>query len=292
MKGILTMKKLLLFVLTAAMVLTLVIPAFAEDDFVSPVAGAGTQVAEHWIVEMPVDCTATFLKEADKLTAEQQNTFTAAENSLRSPDMANFSVHYLFYYIPTEEAKHPVNPEDAYILVNTVQNERCTAMQYLNGTWVILDTKYDPAETILTIKNANQEGPIVLGGRVTSSPSAPVVSSKKTSYLPLLVDAPEGSKAVSILDAADELSKEAQKTFADSQKTIRKDAPAGMAAQYFFYMSSDAAPSAVSMKIIDIDEVVVKQYKDGQWVELESQLNDDIATVQNLGDGPVVVFTK
>lgn len=98
---------------------------------------------------------------------------------------------------------------------------------------------------------------------------------------------------------------EAQKTFAAAQKQLAEAKPADMKAQYFFYVNivkTDAARSfsekydgavSLTVRIKNITDVVVKQFVDGKWVELEAIINaDGTVTILGVVEGPIAIFTK
>ena len=77
-----------------------------------------------------------------------------------------------------------------------------------------------------------------------------------------------------------------------------------MKTQYFFYVQIDKVeadgtttkhngPVDMIVKIENITEVVVKQFIDGKWVELEAVINDDgTITIKGVVEGPIAIFTK
>lgn len=140
------------------------------------------------------------------------------------------------------------------------------------------------------------------------SPVAPTVDPAATSPLPEVVLDPEleGYMVVELfaVERAGELGEAAQTSFADSQSALEEATPEGMTAQYFFYItayyvnvdgthSKVTEPFSVGFKIDNISEAVVKQFVNGEWIELETTISEDgIVMVKNAQDAPMAIFTK
>lgn len=124
-----------------------------------------------------------------------------------------------------------------------------------------------------------------------SSPVAPVASATKTAALPVVAGTlPEGVELVAVAN----LSAEAKETAIAAQAALKEAAPEGMAVKYFFYVvvESDGAVT-LTLKLANVESVVVKLFKDGKWVELKSVLNaDGTVTIEGVVDGPIAIFTK
>ena len=134
-------------------------------------------------------------------------------------------------------------------------------------------------------------------------------------------------------DKVEEMPVEEQKTFVAAQETLKEAAPKGMKAQYLFYAKvtkteADGTSSKVTGSVADdgtvksaaagnmtikldsilkavngnangnangkvVPNVVVKQFVDGKWIELETVINDDgTVTVMGVVDGPIAIFTE
>lgn len=143
-----------------------------------------------------------------------------------------------------------------------------------------------------------------------SSPVAEETSQTTTAPLPDVVEkevtTDDGAKVVIDLSAVNDeasLSNEAKETFAAAQESLAETAPAGMKAQYFFYatttkVNADGStesydkPVDITLKIDNVTKVVVKQFVNGQWVELETVMNPDgTITIKGVVDGPMAIFT-
>ena len=134
-------------------------------------------------------------------------------------------------------------------------------------------------------------------------------------------------------DKVEEMPVEEQKTFVAAQETLKEAAPKGMKAQYLFYAKvtkteTDGTSSKVTGSVADdgtvksaaagnmtikldsilkavngnangnangkvVPNVVVKQFVDGKWIELETVINDDgTVTIMGVVDGPIAIFTE
>jgi len=126
-----------------------------------------------------------------------------------------------------------------------------------------------------------------------SSPVAPAASASKTAALPVVAEAlPEGVQLVSVNDAA--LTAEAKEVFVAAQAELKEAAPEGMAVKYFFYVEAESdATATLVLKVANVENVVVKQFVDGKWVELKCVLNaDGTLTIEGVVEGPIAIFTK
>lgn len=143
------------------------------------------------------------------------------------------------------------------------------------------------------------------------SPNAPETSQTTTAPLPEIVEEEaktEDGAAVTVepvaADKVEEMPAEEQKTFVAAQEALKEAAPKGMKAQYFFYAkvtkteadgttAKSDTPAKMTVKVENAAKVVVKQFVDGKWVELETVINDDgTITIMGVVDGPIAIFTK
>lgn len=122
-----------------------------------------------------------------------------------------------------------------------------------------------------------------------SSPSAPVASENKTAALPVAAETlPEGVELV----AMTAVPAEAKETVVAAQAALKEAAPEGMAAKYFFYVDAEETVE-LTLKVAKAAEVVVMQFVDGKWIEVESVLNaDGTVTIKGVVEGPIAIFIK
>ena len=144
----------------------------------------------------------------------------------------------------------------------------------------------------------------------TASPTAPTTSETTTAPLPEVttseVTAEDGTTVVvEPVEATDaKLAEEEKAALATAQAALAEAAPAGMKAQYFFYVKvseKDAAGAAkkfdgavtMTIKLDNAEGVVVMQFVDGKWVELKATVNaDGTVTIEGVVDAPMAIFTK
>lgn len=143
-----------------------------------------------------------------------------------------------------------------------------------------------------------------------TSPTAPETSKTATAPLPELVEktitGADNVKIVIDLYAANDVTKlsdKARKDYKDAQDCLKDAVPTGMKTQYFFYVTTSLLnpdgttepynePVDVTFKIADVSKVVVKQFVDGEWKELEAVLDETgTVTVKGVVDGPMAIFT-
>lgn len=140
------------------------------------------------------------------------------------------------------------------------------------------------------------------------SPTAPVADEDKTTALPVVVESVDDCVFFSIEDA-DKLPEEAQKEFIAAQEALEEATPEGMTVKYFFYHTHTNGESSDELcqdtfDIGEFEEVIVKQYVEEEWVELEELgkkmeeektvvVNPDgTITVTGLETAPIAFFTK
>lgn len=130
-------------------------------------------------------------------------------------------------------------------------------------------------------------GLAVPAAAATSSPKAATASPSATAPLPTVV----GSD-VKVLAATDSALTADEKTALASAQAVLADAtPAGMKAQYFFYVQAEGTVS-LTVKVSAAD-LVVKQFVDGKWVELKTTVNaDGTVTIEGVVAGAMAIFTK
>ena len=140
----------------------------------------------------------------------------------------------------------------------------------------------------------------------TASPTAPTTSTTTTAPLPEVttpqVTAEDGTVIVVDPVASDDIKLTEEKTaLAAAQAALADAAPAGMKAQYFFYVrvyaqddaTKKVAPVTITIKLEGVTEVVVKQFVDSKWVELKSTVNGDgTVTIEGVVEAPMAIFTK
>ena len=142
----------------------------------------------------------------------------------------------------------------------------------------------------------------------TASPKAPTTSETTTAPLPEVttseVKAEDGTVVVvETIEATDtaKLAEEEKTELAAAQTALAEAAPAGMKAQYFFFVkvtakddaTKEVGPVAMTVKVDNAANVVVMQFVDGKWVELKTTVNaDGTITIEGVVTAPMAIFTK
>lgn len=131
-----------------------------------------------------------------------------------------------------------------------------------------------------------------------ASPTAPIQSPRKTTVLPVIVgeECDDGCMFVSIYQAH-LLGERDREIFLTSQKYLKDATPEGMVVKYFFYHVKGAQVTTElcehTFDIGKFEQVVVKQFEDGKWVETDVTVNSDkTITVDELITGPVSIFIE
>ena len=130
-----------------------------------------------------------------------------------------------------------------------------------------------------------------------ASPTAPEATTSKTSSLPVVAGKDQDDSCIlySVYDA-DELTEEECTSFKEAQKSLKKEVPAGMRVKYFFYhqpLEATAAACEHTLNIGNFAEVIVKQYLEGKWVELEVKVNENgTITISGIETGPMAIIVK
>lgn len=132
-----------------------------------------------------------------------------------------------------------------------------------------------------------------------NSPVAPKANQNATASLPVVVNEEE-KEAVVILTAVEDnkkLPEEAQKVFAEAQSDLKKAVPAGMTPKYFFYatlkIDGEAQATIKVAGVKQASDIVVKQFIDGEWVELEVEIDaKGNVLIKGIQEGPMLICTK
>ena len=130
---------------------------------------------------------------------------------------------------------------------------------------------------------------------LAASPTAPVESATTTAPLPVVVPSASDDVALVATNDVAKLPEGAREVLVEAQNALKDAVPEGMKAQYFLYVdvSNTSGSSDIVLKIDNISEIVVKQFIDGKWVELEATINPDgTVSVKSVVSGPIAIFTK
>lgn len=271
------MKKVLVLVLAVILIMNMTVLATAAS-------GTTEDTTKVFLVSsVAKDSACIFLNEVDKLSEEELEALTDAEKAELEAAVKGMNARDLFYF-------HTSEPTDVVFQVPNIRN--LAVKQFVDGKWVTLKSTIN-ADGTITVKDAVAAPMLIFTVlKNQGSPVAPVESATTTSLLPVLVSSTSKDCRLYSVTEGYKLEAEARQAFIDAQDTLRTTAPADMAARYFFYVCT-STPCTMVFRILNISEVVVKQYLDGKWVELETTINaDGTVTVENVVQGPMAIFTK
>lgn len=123
-----------------------------------------------------------------------------------------------------------------------------------------------------------------------ASSVAKTESDSATAPLPFLIETDSENYQLYMTQDASTLPEEAQESFAAAQQALKAAVPEGLQARYFFYYYTDEPCTAI-FRLSNIQKLVVQQFLKGEWIELESTINNDgTITVKGLSNGPVAFF--
>lgn len=92
-----------------------------------------------------------------------------------------------------------------------------------------------------------------------------------------------------------DMSEAIQNLMAEAKEKLKDACPAGFAVKYFCYVEIIGAERVTSVDFdpIEHNEIMFKQYIDGEWTELKSTVNKD-GTIIAYGvvEAPLAIFTK
>ena len=274
------MKKILISVLAIVMIISMAIPAVA---IVKPSAAWETRVPALAKESSAVIHSA---EDAEELSEEVQQLMAEAKAKLKKACPKGFAVEYFCYVETKDTVSVTFAPIDHYEIV---------FMQYIDGEWVVLEHTLNKDVTITV--DGVVEAPIAIfvkkniegnAGAGLASPKA-----KNTRLLPGLGD--ESSVRLYSTEDVLKLSEEVQKLMAEAKAKLKDTCPAGFAAKYFCYAEIIGSESSVSVVFnpMDHNEIQVKQYADGAWMERKATVNEDgTVTVAGVTEGPIAIFTK
>lgn len=121
-------------------------------------------------------------------------------------------------------------------------------------------------------------------------PAFAAAGDEKTASQDFLVSSTAKDSKCAFLNELGELSEEALAELTDAQKAELEAAQEGMDKHDLFYFSTDE-PATVVFRVPGIRNLAVKQFIDGKWVTLKSQINaDGTITVANVTSGPMMIF--
>lgn len=110
---------------------------------------------------------------------------------------------------------------------------------------------------------------------------------------PTLVGDTAKNITIITVEDIDELPEEEQKVFVEAKEKLADATPKGMAVKSFTYFSTTEKSVSAVLKLDAADgaKMAFMQFVDGEWVELEYEINEDgTVTVLNVVSGPLAIF--
>ncbi len=287
------MKKLFVFALVCALVMSLVIPVFAATGSLDSKETAPKPELVSSTCQEVVNYT---LEEKEALPQEAQEIFEESWQNLPSVS-GEWTLRYFFYTdvcgnCPSCRVEFRVGEESEWLV-----------KQFIDGKWVEMVFALN-ADGSISVEGLI-DGPIAFWVRklfedpteATAAPSYPggSPSASKKDLKPILVSA--SCEAFEMYTTADawKLAQEVQEIFREAKEILPEVVPEGMLVRYFFYgdICEICEDSTIVFRMDSHAEVLVMQYIGDQWVELESAQNaDETITVEGVADGPMAILVK
>lgn len=134
-------------------------------------------------------------------------------------------------------------------------------------------------------------------------------TSTEEDLIPIIIEIEHDEDFVAVTaEHIAEMPEEALKVFMEARKNLEAGVPEGMAVRYFFYLlaKEDAVTTSTNVKfnrkalltadVSDADinaNIVVKQFVNSEWVEVELEVSEDgNILAKDMVDGPVAIFIK
>lgn len=142
---------------------------------------------------------------------------------------------------------------------------------------------------------------LVLAVAMLMSMALPVaaLSSPSASAGDLLPGVGGETKVIYVLltpeQVAQRMGQQIQDLMAEAKAKLKEACPEGFAVKYFFYVDILVEEESVSVEFEPIahNEIVFKQYVNGEWTELDFVISDDgTISVLDVVENPIAIFTK
>lgn len=271
------MKKVLAFVFTALLVVSLAVPAAAN-----PILSTSVSKTLPTLANKTGNVKLHNRDDIMKASEDIQNIVVESDKELVNADTEGLSLRYFFY-------SEILSGESAISLeFEPIPHNEILFMQYIDSMWVQLEHSIavNGVITVIDIVDA----PLAIFTDGMASPGGLLVK-----LLPILNDESYLIVQLHNLEEVATLSEEIQNRIAEAKDQLKDTCPEGFVVKYFFELEIIGTDSAVSVDFepINHNAIVFKQYVDGTWVELEHSVeNGGIITVDGLVNGPVATFTK
>lgn len=139
---------------------------------------------------------------------------------------------------------------------------------------------------------------MLMGMAVPAFAAVASPAAKAEEMLPEVDTAKTGGTLTTVEDV-EALPEEARETFAEAQNALAEAAPKDMVTKFFFYFTpaaekkGDAIPGTLVISVPNVVKIVIKQFVNGRWVDLEFELDENgTITLKDLAEGPIAIFIK
>lgn len=268
------MRKVIVLVLALILLMGMAAPAYAAET-------TAAEEAQKFLVSSTAKESECFFL-AESMAPEYLESLKEAIDAEDEIAGDGIVKYYMFYLSLSE-------PATVEFWVPDVRN--VIVKQFVDDEWVLRQYTRNQDDTI-TVKNAVSSPTIIYTVKGVGSPTAKWESDTATALLPVFVSATsDDCNLCSVLDDY-KLTAETRQDFADAQDALKDAVPAGMVARYFFYVCTSETCTMV-LKIGNFTELTIKQYQEGQWVELKHTVNSDgTISIENVVESPMAIFTK
>lgn len=137
------MKKALVFVLAVVLVMSMAVPAYAATSPVAPKANENTTAALPEVVaDTSTGGVLVAVEDVKELPAEAQETFVAAQETLKEEVPTGMKTQYFCYY-KAETTADTKTSEPATLTLKIANVTKVVVKQFVDGKWVELVAKLD-----------------------------------------------------------------------------------------------------------------------------------------------------
>lgn len=283
------MKKVLVLVLAVVMVMSMAIPAAAEDTQLNSGTAALTKEA-YALVKL--FAPEEIQKQSDE---EMQKRMTEAKETLNDACPQGF-VNKFFFSVDLIGTEVSVSVD-----FEPIEHNEIVFKQYVDGAWVEREFIINDDRTITCYDVV--EGPFAIFvdavlkvSGVTVNGALPSPGAASGDLIPGMGEEDDISVIFHTLeDVVEKLFVSIQDLMAEAKEKLKDACPEGFAVKYFFYVEVIGTDDVVSVDFepIDHNEIVFKKYVNGAWKEMRHTVEDDgTIAVYGVEEAPFAIFTK
>lgn len=254
-------------------------PSETPDAPETGMENVGTPV----LTEEAHDVVALFLQEnLDGLSEQVQQQMADAEAALADVDSLGLAQRYFFL------AQLRQDEEFSSVDFEPIPHNEILFMQFVDGIWTTLEHSVGDDGVITVAAVAN--GPVVIFTDSLGSAGA-----NPMNLVPVLTEESYLITQLHTMDEAAVLPEDIQKQSEAAKDALQEACPQDFAVRYFFFLDvlEGEGPVSITFEPIDHSEIQLKQFVDGQWVDVAFTKNQDgTLSVDGAVDAPMAVFTK